>query len=118
MKKSVAVREDALIVQIVSRHAVRDQAALLAKLRQAGVTLAQATLSRRLRKLGVAKVSGAYCLAASSSHPNLVRDVRLAPPNLVVIHTPPGHAGPVADRPELQREFPLAGQRFRPGSLR
>ncbi|MEM7494703.1 MAG: arginine repressor [Myxococcota bacterium] len=91
-------REEDVIVRVVSRHAVRDQAMLIDKLRQAGVTMTQATLSRRLRHLGVAKVGGVYRMAPTGSSSSPVRDVRRAPPNLLVIHTLPGHAGSVAAR--------------------
>lgn len=91
-------REEDVIVRVVSRHAVRDQAMLIDKLRQAGVTMTQATLSRRLRHLGVAKVRGVYRVASTGPQDSPVRDVRPAPPNLLVIHTLPGHAGSVAAR--------------------
>lgn len=90
-------QEEDLIVQVVSRHAVRDQAMLIDKLQQAGVTMTQATLSRRLRQLSVAKVGGVYCVAPTgSSRASSVLNVEVAPPNLLVIKTLPGHAGSVA----------------------
>lgn len=85
------------IVQILSREVITQQQALLARLQQEGVRVAQATLSRCLRRMGVAKIQGVYQLAHQEQTVlQAVLRVQPVPPNLLVLHTLPGHANSVA----------------------
>ena len=92
------------ILEIVARRAVTTQAQLARLLAKEGYQVDQATLSRDLRELGVAKVAapgeaaryrviGAPAAPARSLAP-LIRSVEQAG-NLVVIKTAPGDAGRV-----------------------
>ena len=92
------------ILEIVNAEAVLTQAQLRRKLAQRGVRVTQATVSRDLEELGLAKTRAGYRMPEARpvppapSHPNLatilkefVRDVRKAG-NLVVVRTHPGTA--------------------------
>jgi transcriptional regulator of arginine metabolism len=92
------------ILEIVSAEPVLTQAQLRRKLAQRGVHVTQATVSRDLEELGLAKTREGYRLPearvppSAPSHANLatilkefVRDVRKAG-NLVVVRTHPGTA--------------------------
>lgn len=96
------------IVEIVSKGPVGNQADLAEALEKRGFSVTQATLSRDLKMLGIAKAPSsdtgyAYILPGSSSHESpvaprrtleieaFVRDVRVVT-NLVLVRTPPGNA--------------------------
>ncbi|MEM7403341.1 MAG: ArgR family transcriptional regulator [Myxococcota bacterium] len=85
------------IAKILSREAIMQQQVLLERLQQEGVCVAQATLSRCLRRMGVAKIGGVYRLAQQQQGElEAVLRIQQVPPNLLVLHTLPGHASSVA----------------------
>ncbi len=100
-----------VIARMISGRRFSNQEELAAALLRTGVEVTQATLSRDLRSLSVAKRSGAdgtswYELAGPASETLdrerqlldlkvFVNETRLAQ-NMVVVKTPPGHASAVA----------------------
>lgn len=104
-------RRRALVAQLLASRRFSSQGELVKALRRSGVPVTQATLSRDLRALGVAKrpdASGhtAYALPAPATElldrerqnldlRSFVNEVRVAG-NLAVVRTPPGHANAVA----------------------
>ncbi len=100
-----------LITQMLSGRRFSNQEELATALTRAGVEVTQATLSRDLRSLGVAKRAGGdgtswYELPGPASETLdrerqlldlkvFVNETRLAQ-NLAVVKTPPGHASAVA----------------------
>ena len=87
---------DTLILDIILKNKIQDHHELLRKLTDHHIHLTQSTLSRRLNKLGIAKIQGSYqkVLPAASSLPPLL-SIEASLPNLMVLHTFPGHAGAV-----------------------
>jgi len=96
----------ARILEIVRRRRVDSQDALAALLAREGVAVAQATLSRDIRELGLGKVRGGYRVpdgaeSAAASRGALRRAlgqfaVRTdVSGNIVVVRTSPGGAHPV-----------------------
>jgi transcriptional regulator of arginine metabolism len=98
-----------LVLELIDREPVSSQEQLRDKLRQRGIEVTQATLSRDIRDLGLVKRAGdgAYRRAAPSEMPqdpraSLRRAVadflrRVEPvQQLVVIRTDPGQAQPLA----------------------
>jgi transcriptional regulator of arginine metabolism len=96
----------ALILEVLDRTPVQNQAELAALLAARGVEVNQATLSRDLRDLGLVKTPAGYAPAdggrANDPQARLgqaartwLRDVVVAQ-NLVVLKTPPGGAQPLA----------------------
>ncbi|MBX3364169.1 MAG: arginine repressor [Phycisphaeraceae bacterium] len=109
-------RRQALIASILRRQHVESQDQLQAILAEQGITVAQATLSRDLRALGVVKGPSGYFLpdqpgplpayepgALARTLGMFVRSVDVGG-NLVVLRTGPGHAQIVAL--ELDRSPP------------
>ena len=103
-------RRQEIILEIIGKKPVRTQQALLKELGRRGVNLTQATLSRELKALGVAKGpdgrgGSRYVVGASSSGVSgqgplpavaaFVRGVERSN-NLLVVKTPPGNAQGVA----------------------
>ncbi len=99
------------ILEIVGAGAVRSQGELQRRLRQRGITVAQPTLSRDVRELGLAKTPSGYVAPAGGATalaPPAVREDRLARAlrayavsvqsagSLVVVRTPPAAAHPLA----------------------
>lgn len=98
------------IVRLLEERPVGSQNELALLLRAAGYPATQATVSRDLEELGVVKVRRegqiAYALASSGNAPSPTDALSLAlvasvlgietSGNLVVVHTPPGHAHMVA----------------------
>jgi transcriptional regulator of arginine metabolism len=91
-----------LIASLVEEQPVTSQNQLVSLLTAAGQTATQATVSRDLEELGAVKVRRdgrvVYTVPLSSAAgvpPGSVTEVEAAG-NLVVVHTPPGHAGMVA----------------------
>jgi len=98
-----------LIIDLVSRRELRSQEEICAALRELGVEVGQATLSRDLRELGLAKAAGRYvspgasassraALIAPGKESGLARALRVnlvsadAAGHLVVLKTEPGKA--------------------------
>ena len=103
-------RRQEIILGVIGRKPVRTQQELLKDLRRRGVELTQATLSRELKSLGVAKGPdgrGGYRYVAGTPAAGLsgqggfpavaafVRGVERSN-NLLVVKTPPGNAQGVA----------------------
>ncbi len=107
-----ARRRRAEILKLVQNQAVRSQEELQQLLRRRGFTVAQPTLSRDLRELGVVKTPDGYAiaetLAAALLAPKETREDKLdwairelvltatLSGTMVVLRTPPAEAQPVA----------------------
>ena len=65
-------------------------------LKERGYDVPQATLSRRLKKLKIAKVSGTYKVVDfRTSNLPLVHSIQISDYGLIVIHTDPGNASSI-----------------------
>lgn len=94
------------ILRILRRTFVVSQKDLVSRLRMRGFEATQSSVSRDLRDLGVAKVSGRYQAPMEGAEPSsskdfasvvsFLREVRVAGPYLVVLHTAVGAAPSVA----------------------
>ena len=93
-----------LLADLVERYETGSQGELVALLRHRGVDATQATVSRDLYELGIAKVRGAdgrvaYALPEPTRLSQILRQFVLgvdASGNLAVVRTPPGAAAAVA----------------------
>ncbi|MCP4923721.1 MAG: ArgR family transcriptional regulator [bacterium] len=85
------------ILNIIQTHAIADQHYLQISLKERGYDVPQATLSRRLKKMNIAKVSGQYRVI-DFDQPNLpvVLNMQVSDFGLIVLHTHPGHANSLA----------------------
>ena len=90
------MQTDEQILQLLEQHEITDQAHLQALLAERGHTLTQPTLSRHLKKLQVRKVDGRYRRVEASAAEFSETKIRYAPPNLIVLKTPPGFAPALA----------------------
>lgn len=86
------------LLKIIATEEIRDQTELLKRVRSLGYEMTQSTLSRRLGKIGVRKKHGVYIAPNSPDIGigNLIKRIDESPPNLLVLHTPPGHAHALA----------------------
>ncbi|HQU08709.1 MAG TPA: hypothetical protein PLV25_01970 [Opitutales bacterium] len=86
---------DQAIIELISTQKIGEQDILCQRLNAQGHKVTQSTLSRRLKKLGVSKHQGFYRqisdFSAAKSAPQSMRFL-LAPPNMIVVRTPPGQA--------------------------
>lgn len=97
-------RRRALLREVVATQRLTSQDDIVAALAHRGVTATQATVSRDLDELGIAKTRGAdgavsYTLPESGGLAQLLRQFVTgleASGNLAVARTPPGAAGTVA----------------------
>jgi transcriptional regulator of arginine metabolism len=87
--------EDEVLVKLVKGKDYAEQADLQTALKSKGVDMPQATLSRRLKKLNIAKVNGIYQVVKQNTLNPIVKITEVAP-NLLVINTLPGHANSIA----------------------
>lgn len=98
---------DNLILEIINQNRMRDQRAVLEELERRGYNINQSTLSRHLRKLGVKKEDGHYRYVNNKdsglSEAQAVTKIALAPPNLIIIKTLPGHANAISWRLDEQQ---------------
>lgn len=85
------------ILNIVQSCDIHEQSELQDILQERGYQVPQATLSRLLRKLKIAKVSGIYKVTELNM-PNLptVLNIQVSELGLIVIHTHPGNANSLA----------------------
>ena len=99
-----AAQRRRIVRELVARHAVGSQSELVALLAGRGIEATQATVSRDLDELGIAKMRGAdgqvsYALPETGGLAQLLRQFVLgvdASGNLAVVRTPPGAASAVA----------------------
>lgn len=113
------IRRHRCILELISAHAIRSQESLREHLAEAGITVAQATLSRDLRELGVWKGPGGYRppngMAAGAEGPALgrvvAREVVAAEcgGSMVVLRTAPGHADALAIEIDRARPAEVVG---------
>ncbi|MCB1042871.1 MAG: arginine repressor [Acidobacteria bacterium] len=89
---------DRVLLEIVDGQDCENQQQLVRALRSRGIRITQSTLSRHLSKLGIRKEAGVYVRTDQSMLRSPVIAIHEAPPNLLVIKTPPGHAQPIAYR--------------------
>ncbi|MCW8450963.1 arginine repressor [Legionella quinlivanii] len=89
---------DHLILSIVQIKPIAEQADLQASLKEKGYDIPQATLSRRLKKLKIAKVGGIYQLIEPQQASGLpiVTNIQYSQYGLVVLQTHPGNANSLA----------------------
>ena len=91
------------ILQLIGRKTIWTQDELARELAGVGVTATQATLSRDIQDLGLAKTPDGYrqiaiapaATALATVAAEYLRDVRVAQ-NLLVLKTPPGNANALA----------------------
>jgi transcriptional regulator of arginine metabolism len=88
---------DGHILNIVQNQDVHEQLDLQNYLKDRGYDIPQATLSRRLKKLKIAKVAGIYKVV-DLNIPNLplVLNIQVSEFGLIVLHTHPGNASSLA----------------------
>lgn len=98
-KSQLSVKKtDELILKLIKKKKLKDQHQLTEALKAVGVELAQSTLSRRLKKLNIVKSDGFYVREVGDLGKihKLITHLAIAPPNLMVFHTLPGHAQALA----------------------
>jgi len=89
---------DRAIMGIIQGNGLREQSDIQELLKVQGHEIPQATLSRRLKKLKIAKIEGVYKLIElKPSFLPPVLKIDVSEPNLIVLHTPPGYAASLAE---------------------
>lgn len=88
---------DGLILTIVQTQNIVEQSELQQRLKNRGHDVPQATLSRRLKKLNIAKVAGVYKII-DYNQPVLpmVVNIQVSDHGLIVLQTHPGNASSLA----------------------
>lgn len=88
---------DGHILNIVQTEQIEEQIELQNALKKRGYTIPQATLSRRLKKLKIAKIGGTYQVI-DFNLPNLplVLNMQISDYGLIILHTHPGNANSLA----------------------
>jgi transcriptional regulator of arginine metabolism len=89
--------DDDLILEAVRNQNITHQNELVAILKSLGRDIPQSTLSRRLKKLGIAKINNIYTVIESRPRTQVpILNIKLSLPNIIVLHTLPGHADTLA----------------------
>lgn len=87
---------DASIFKAIDQNSLSDQKSLQECLEKSGLSVAQATLSRRLKALNIVKIGGKYAAVESGKAPSLkICKVQSSDDGMIVVHTNPGDAGGV-----------------------
>jgi transcriptional regulator of arginine metabolism len=88
---------DGHILNIIQNNEIIEQIDLQNALKKRGFNIPQATLSRRLKKLKIAKIAGVYKIIELNM-PNLplVLNIQVSDLGLIVLHTHPGNANSLA----------------------
>lgn len=88
---------DAHILNILQNQDVTEQSDLQTLLSKRGIEVPQATLSRRLKKLGVAKVGGIYTIIDyNQPHLPVVVNMQVSDFGQIILQTHPGCANALA----------------------
>ena len=95
--KNIHNSEDATILDLIQNQKIAHQQELVEKLKALGVHIPQSTLSRRLKSLGIAKIHNYYQIIDLKKPVGVsVLSLKVSFPNLIVLHTLPGHANSIA----------------------
>jgi len=88
---------DGHILNLVQTHSIYEQSELQELLKQRGFDIPQATLSRKLKKMKIAKVDGIY-KAVQFNMPLLppILNIQVSEFGQIVLHVYPGHANSLA----------------------
>ena len=85
------------ILNIIQKNEIFEQSDLQKILLQRGLNIPQATLSRRLKKLNVAKVRGIYqIIGFKQANLPIILNLQISEFGLIILHTHPGNAGSLA----------------------
>ena len=85
------------IISIIQNYDIREQSDLQKKLKERGYDTPQATLSRRLKKLNIAKVSGLYkIIDYKQPYLPIILNMKVSDSGIIVLHTHPGNANSLA----------------------
>ncbi|WP_186645680.1 ArgR family transcriptional regulator [Fluviispira vulneris] len=95
--KNTEKKDDEVILDLIRTEKIAHQQELVAKLKKLGLSIPQSTLSRKLKKLGVVKVQNCYKILNSSTKTLVpIFEIKVSPPNILILHTLPGHANSLA----------------------
>lgn len=84
------------ILNIVENGNIREQKEIMDQLKEHGFEAPQATISRRLKKLGVYKEKGVYkVVRAREGYLPTILNMQTSDFGTIVLHIQPGHAGPL-----------------------
>ncbi|MGE3317755.1 MAG: ArgR family transcriptional regulator [Candidatus Berkiella sp.] len=85
------------VLNLVQTHAIREQSELQALLKERGFDIPQATLSRKLKKMKIAKVDGIYKVIQFNI-PILppILNLQVSESGIMVLHVHPGQASSLA----------------------
>lgn len=85
------------ILEIIKSQHITEQVDLQNLLSKNGYNIPQATLSRKLRKLNIAKISGKYTLVQSQfSMKPVILNIQVSESGIIVLTTYPGNASSLA----------------------
>ena len=85
------------ILNIIQNHEILEQSDLQILLKERGHNIPQATLSRKLKKLKIAKVAGMYKVIDINQYRlPLILNMQISDFGLIVLHTQPGQASSLA----------------------
>ncbi|MDR0406624.1 MAG: hypothetical protein LBH38_00855 [Holosporales bacterium] len=85
------------ILSIIQNNEISEQNDLQKILRHHGICISQATLSRKLRKLKITKISGLYkVMEFNPAYLPIVLNIQVSDYGLVVLRTNPGQANSLA----------------------
>jgi transcriptional regulator of arginine metabolism len=87
---------DEYILHIVQNSEIKEQKDLQDILKKRQYNIPQATLSRRLKKLKIVKISGVYKTLSSQNNLPLILNLQISEFGMIVMHTHPGHANSLA----------------------
>lgn len=88
---------DGHILNIIQNHAIAEQIDLQKHLQAIGCQVPQATLSRRLKKLNIAKVAGVYrAVNLIQPHLPIILNIQVSEFGIIVLQTHPGQASSLA----------------------
>ncbi len=89
--------EDKVILETIKNQKISQQQELVDKLKKRGIDIPQSSLSRRLKKLGIAKINSFYTVVGQISKlQSPILNIKISQPNILVLHTFPGHANSLA----------------------
>ncbi len=81
------------ILNIIQNHEILEQSDLQTLLKKRGDNISQATLSRKLKELKIAKVAGMYKVIDINQYRlPLILNMQISDFGLIVLHTQPGQA--------------------------
>ena len=101
---------DKILLKIIEKESCQEQEDIIKLLDKEGINITQSSLSRRLKKMKITKINGIYRKQEKDIYTGLLKQIDIALPNMLILHTLPGSASSFAYKIDQLIEYKNSGK--------